>query len=151
MSPQTHKILVLPGDHAGPEVMNEALKVLSLIQSQISTATFEISTDICGGCSIDTHKTPITDAVLAKASASDAILFGSVGGPEWGTAYPNPESGLLKLRTHIGAFANLRPCKIYSRSLVDKSPLKAEVVKDVDFSMLIWHSLILFFPFLSRW
>jgi 3-isopropylmalate dehydrogenase len=138
MTKQTYKILVLPGDHAGPEVMHEALKVLSLIQSNKSSSTkFEIDTDLCGGCSINTHKTPITDAVLAKAEASDAILFGSVGGPEWGTSYPNPESGLLKLRTHLGAFANLRPCKIYSKSLVEKSPLKAEVVRDVDFSTFL--------------
>jgi 3-isopropylmalate dehydrogenase len=134
---QTCKILVLPGDHAGPEVMNEALKVLQVIQSHTSTTrTFELTTDLCGGCSINKHNTPITEAVLAKAASSDAILFGSVGGPEWGTAYPNPESGLLRLRTHINAFANLRPCKIYSKSLVEKSPLKREIVENVDFMLV---------------
>lgn len=138
--PLEYNILVLPGDHAGPEVTQESLKVLALIQSHLLTTsnpiTFKLDHDLCGGCSINAHKTPITDAVLAKATNSHAILFGSVGGPEWGTAYPNPESGLLKLRVHINAFANLRPCKIYSRSLVGKSPLKEEIVKDVDFLLV---------------
>jgi 3-isopropylmalate dehydrogenase len=133
---QTYKILVLPGDHAGPEVITESLKVLSTIQSHSPTKKFQIDTDLCGGCSIDKHGVPVTEAVLAKASDSDAVLFGSVGGPEWGTAYPNPESGLLKLRTHLAAFANLRPCKFYSKSLVEKSPLKGEIVEGVDFSTL---------------
>ena len=134
----TYNILVLPGDHAGPEVVREALKVLDVIQAcgDASAPKFNITSDICGGCSIDAHGAPITDAVLAKASASDAVLFGSVGGPEWGTTYPNPESGLLKLRTHLNAFANLRPCKMYSKTLVDMSPLKAGVVRDVDFMLV---------------
>jgi 3-isopropylmalate dehydrogenase len=137
-TPQTKqfKILVLPGDHCGPEVTHEALKVLRTIQTHPSisrTTTFVLDTDLCGGCSIDKHRTPVTSSVLAKATASDAILFGSVGGPEWGTAYPNPESGLLRLRTEIEAFANLRPCKIYARSLVDRSPLKEDVVRDTEF------------------
>ncbi|KAF2421200.1 3-isopropylmalate dehydrogenase [Tothia fuscella] len=134
---QVHKILILPGDHAGPEVMKEALKVLSLIQSHTSsTKTFQHTTDLCGGISINTHQTPITDSVLSLAASSDAILFGSVGGPEWGTTYPNPESGLLRLRTHINAFANLRPCRFYSRSLVEKSPLKEHVIRGVDFMLV---------------
>jgi 3-isopropylmalate dehydrogenase len=142
MATLPYQILVLPGDHAGPEVMKEALKVLSLIDSHLSsktsssTPTFNLTTELCGGCSINAHKIPITPAVLQKATDSHAILFGSVGGPEWGTAQPNPESGLLQLRKHIDAFANLRPCKLYSKSLVGKSPLKPEVIKDVDFMLL---------------
>jgi 3-isopropylmalate dehydrogenase len=138
----SYQILVLPGDHAGPEVMTEALKVLSIVDSHLSsktgsqTPTFTLTTELCGGCSINAHGVPIAPSVLAKASSSNAILFGSVGGPEWGTAQPNPESGLLQLRKHIGAFANLRPCKMYSKSLVGKSPLKPEIIKDVDFMLV---------------
>jgi 3-isopropylmalate dehydrogenase len=133
-----YNILVLSGDHAGPEVVQEALKVLKVIQDQLGSKNvhFNLDFDLCGGCSIDAHKTPITDAVLAKAASADAILFGSVGGPEWGTVYPNPESGLLRLRKYINAFANLRPCKIYSKSLIGRSPLKPEIVKDVDFVLI---------------
>lgn len=140
--PPPYQILVLPGDHAGPEVMKEALKILSLIDSHLTskssstTPTFALTTEFAGGCSINAHGIPVTPAVLQKASSSDAILFGSVGGPEWGTAQPNPESGLLQLRAHINAFANLRPCKLYSKSLVGKSPLKEEVIKDVDFMLV---------------
>jgi 3-isopropylmalate dehydrogenase len=142
MATPPYQILVLPGDHAGPEVMTEALKVLSQIDSHLTSKssspspTFTLTTALCGGCSINAHSIPITPSVLALASTSHAILFGSVGGPEWGTAQPNPESGLLQLRKHIGAFANLRPCKLYSKSLVGKSPLKAEVVGGVDFMLV---------------
>ncbi|TLD31875.1 3-isopropylmalate dehydrogenase [Venturia nashicola] len=142
MASPPYQILVLPGDHAGPEVMTEALKVLSLFDTHLSSKTssktpiFAVTKDLAGGCSINVHGIPITPSVLAKAASSHAILFGSVGGPEWGTAQPNPESGLLQLRKHIGAFANLRPCKWYSKSLVEKSPLKEDVIRDVDFMLL---------------
>ena len=78
----TGKILVLPGDHVGPEIMAEALKVLNVLKESRGII-FDISHDIAGGCSIDKHGTPITTAVLEKAKESDAVLFGSVGGPEW--------------------------------------------------------------------
>jgi 3-isopropylmalate dehydrogenase len=122
--------------------MNEALKVLSVIESHLSSTSpasspiFTLTTDLCGGCSINAHGIPITPSVLSKATSSHAILFGSVGGPEWGTSVPNPESGLLQLRKHINAFANLRPCRLYSKSLISKSPLKPEIIKDVDFMLV---------------
>lgn len=129
------RILVLPGDHVGPEVMVEALRVLDLI-SKARNITFDLDHDLCGGCSIDAHGTAITDAVLAKAKNVDAVLFGSAGGPEWGTVYPNPESGLLRLRQHIEAFANIRPCTFYSQSLIERSPLKPEIAKGTNFVLL---------------
>jgi 3-isopropylmalate dehydrogenase len=130
-----NRILILPGDHVGPEVMTEALKLLGVLEDTLGHK-FECTHDICGGCSIDKYGVPITDAVLQKATEVDAILFGSVGGPEWGTRYPNPESGLLRLRQHIGAFANIRPCAFYSQSLVERSPLKREIVEGVNFIIL---------------
>ena len=134
-SSDRRKILILPGDHVGPEVMEEALKALKVVEG-CRNIKFELDHDICGGCSIDKHGTAITDVVLAKAKDSDAVLFGSVGGPKWGTVYPNPESGLLRLRKHLEAFANIRPCTFYSRSLVDKSPLKPEIARGTNFLLL---------------
>jgi len=79
---QSRKILVLAGDHVGPEVMKEALKILSVLEDTRGIK-FEATHELCGGCSIDKHDTPITDAVLQKAKECDAVLFGSAGGPEW--------------------------------------------------------------------
>ncbi|ORY57841.1 3-isopropylmalate dehydrogenase [Pseudomassariella vexata] len=129
----TYRILVLPGDHVGPEVMTEALKVLDVVEECQPGLRFERDSDLVGGCSIDAHGVPVTDAVLEKAAKSDAVLFGSVGGPEWTNAHPNPESGLLQLRQRLDAFANLRPCEVFIPSLVDASPIKADLVLGTKF------------------
>lgn len=76
------KILVMAGDHVGPEVMVEAMKVLKVVE-EVGGFTFDYDHELCGGCSIDKHGTAVTDAVLQKAKESDAVLFGSAGGPEW--------------------------------------------------------------------
>lgn len=131
----TRRVLVLAGDHVGPEVMPEALRVLKVIEDA-RNIKFELDHDLCGGCSIDAHGTPITEAVLEKATKVDAVLFGSAGGPEWGFANPNPESGLLRLRKKLTAFANIRPCTIYSRSLIERSPLKPEIITGTNFVVL---------------
>lgn len=94
------KIVVLPGDHIGPEVVTEALKVLDIVE-ELTGTKFERDFDLCGGCSLDKHKTAVTDAVLKKCEEADAVFFGSAGGPEWGTVQPNPESGLLRIRTQM--------------------------------------------------
>ena len=75
-------ILVLPGDGVGPEIMAEALKVLSIVSSN-TRVCFDITSDVVGGQSIDMHGVPVTDEVVAMALKSDAVLFGSVGGPKW--------------------------------------------------------------------
>jgi 3-isopropylmalate dehydrogenase len=115
--------------------MREGLKVLDVLQQHTATK-FELDHDDCGGCSLDKHGVPITQAVLEKSNHCDAVLFGSAGGPEWGHMQPNPEAGLLHLREYMNAFANVRPCKIYAESLVSRSPLKEEIVKGVDFIVL---------------
>ncbi|ETI28500.1 3-isopropylmalate dehydrogenase [Cladophialophora carrionii CBS 160.54] len=137
-TPQTFRILVISGDHVGPEVMDEALRVLDTVEiASQGRIKFELNHQIAGGCSIDKHGTPITDEVLRIAKEeSDAVLFGSVGGPKWGTTYPNPESGLLRLRQHLDAFANIRPCAFYSRSLVHLSPLKPSLAAGTNFIVL---------------
>jgi 3-isopropylmalate dehydrogenase len=82
----SYTILVLPGDGIGPEVTTEALKILDAISSR-SNVKFKIETELLGGCSIDKHGVPITDEVLAKAKAADAVLMGAVGGPKWYSPY----------------------------------------------------------------
>jgi 3-isopropylmalate dehydrogenase len=82
MASMSFSILVLPGDGIGPEVTNEALKVISLVSS-ISHVEIEIKTALLGGCSIDKYGVPVTDDVLALAKDADAVLMGAVGGPKW--------------------------------------------------------------------
>ncbi len=133
MATGAFKILVLPGDHVGPEVVHEALQVLDVVQECCPGLTFSITTGLAGGCSLNEHGVAITEEVLDQAAQSDAVLFGSVGGPEWATTVPNPESGLLLLRKKLDAFANLRPCNIIVPALVDASPIKPDLVKGTNF------------------
>lgn len=123
------KLLLLPGDGIGPEVTAETRRVLDAL----AISGLEVSEALFGGISIDTHGVPLTDEVEAEALASDAILMGAVGGPQWaGTDYDKrPEAGLLRLRSKLVAFANLRPARCFS-ALVDESTLKREVVDGQD-------------------
>ena len=119
-----YKILVLPGDGVGKEVVREALKVLKRIES-LAHLKFETKEAQVGGASIDQHGAPITDEVLKTAKASDAVLLGAVGGPKWDSLEykKRPEQALLALRKELGLYANLRPAVIDS-SLLESSPLK---------------------------
>ncbi|KAL3441529.1 Isopropylmalate dehydrogenase-like domain-containing protein [Aspergillus insuetus] len=129
-------ILVLPGDGVGPEVVEEALKVLRVVD-QLSAARFNIQTELFGGCSIDAHGVPITEAVLQKAQEADAVLAGAVGGPKWGVSKVRPEDGLLQLRQSLDAYANLRTCRFPSDSLHHLSVLNnPDKVAGVDFTIL---------------
>src|SRR3954466_4137479 len=128
----THKLLLLPGDGIGPEVMREFEKVLAWFRAA-GIASFETETDLVGGAAYDAHGVPITDAAMARAQAADAVLFGAVGGPKWaGVPYQHrPEAGLLRLRKELGLFANLRPALCYA-ALADGSSLKRDVVESLD-------------------
>src|SRR5690349_13227042 len=110
----THKLLLMPGDGIGPEVMAEVDRVLAFLNKK-SKSQFVTDTALCGGISIDKHGVPLSDEALAKARAADAIIFGSVGGPQWDkVAYDiRPEAGILKLRKELDLFANLRPAICY--------------------------------------
>lgn len=122
------KIVVLKGDGIGPEIVNEALKVLSKICEKFGhTFTYE-EVDM-GGCSIDKYGVPITDEGLEKCKNCDSVLLGAVGGPKWDGCDPSvrPEKGLLRVRSELGLFANLRPTKLFPQ-LADASPLKQEIV-----------------------
>lgn len=118
------KITVLKGDGIGPEIVNEALKVLDKIGEKYGH-TFEKDYVDIGGCSIDKFGVPITDEGIERCKNCDSVLLGAVGGPKWDTIDPakRPEKALLKVRSELGLFANLRPTKMFSQ-LKNASPLR---------------------------
>jgi 3-isopropylmalate dehydrogenase len=126
------KILILPGDGIGPEIVTEAVKVLASLRDGFGLA-IEMDEALVGGAAIDVTGQPLPEATLDLARQSDAVLLGAVGGPKW-EALPiarRPEKGLLGLRAGLGLFANLRPAILYPQ-LADASALKAEVVSGLD-------------------
>ncbi|MBQ8533029.1 MAG: 3-isopropylmalate dehydrogenase [Clostridia bacterium] len=122
------KITVLPGDGIGPEIVNEAIKVLNKVADKYGHSFDYKYVDI-GGCSIDKFGVPITDEGMEKCKNSDSVLLGAVGGPKWDNVDPSvrPEKALLAVRKELGLFANLRPTKLFPQ-LADASPLKQEIV-----------------------
>lgn len=125
-----NKIAVLPGDGIGPEVMKEAIKVLKTTATYFDF-NFEYKFADVGGAAIDKQGKALPDSTLSLCEQSDAILFGSVGGPKWEHLPPEkqPERGaLLPLRKHFDLYCNLRPAKVFP-TLVSASPLKPEIVK----------------------
>ncbi|KAL7275180.1 3-isopropylmalate dehydrogenase [Rhizina undulata] len=132
----TYTIVVFEGDHCGPEVTKEAIKILKVVESARENIKFKLSPQLIGGASIDATGSPLTDEALEAAKNADAVLLGAVGGPKWGTGAVRPEQGLLQLRKEMGTFGNLRPCNFASESLVQFSPLKAEVCRGVDFNII---------------
>jgi 3-isopropylmalate dehydrogenase len=126
------KLLLLPGDGIGPEVMAEAERVVAWVNAQ-GLASIETETDLVGGCAYDAHGQAISDATMERALAADAVMLGAVGGPKWdGVAYDQrPEAGLLRLRKDLELFANLRPAICYP-ALADASSLKREKVDGLD-------------------
>ena len=125
-------IAVLSGDGIGPEVTAEGVKALEAVGRAFGH-TFNLEYGDVGGISIDRHGTPLTQEVQDLAGSADAVLFGAVGGPKWDdpSAPVRPEDGLLRLRAHLGVFANIRPVKVYP-NLVESSVLKPEVLEGVD-------------------
>ena len=126
------KILLLPGDGIGPEVVLEVKKIINWFNSKRSL-DFEIDEDLVGGAAYDKHGTPITDEVFYKALESEAVILGAVGGPKWDNLdfSKKPERALLKLRKELKLFANLRPA-ICFKQLVEASSLKPEIVSGLD-------------------
>ena len=122
------RIVTLPGDGIGPEIMSAAEVVLAEL------GDFELDERLVGGASIDAHGTALTDEVLDACRGADAVLLAAVGGPKWDTTdpgRPRPEQGLLGLRKGLGLFANLRPVRP-SPALLDSSPLKRELIEGID-------------------
>jgi 3-isopropylmalate dehydrogenase len=125
-------ILILPGDGIGPEIVAEAVKVLDAVRQKFS---LDITTDqaLVGGAAYDAEGDPLPASTLDKAKAADAILFGSIGGPKWDAIERDkrPERGLLRLRSSLNLFANLRPAMLFPQ-LASASSLKPEVVSGLD-------------------
>lgn len=125
------KVAVLAGDGIGPEVMQEAIKVLDVAQKKFSFELEYVHEDV-GGCAIDNHGKALPAHTLKTCEESDAILFGSVGGPKWESLPPaqQPErAALLPLRKHFDLFCNFRPSKVF-KSLAQACPLRADIVGD---------------------
>jgi 3-isopropylmalate dehydrogenase len=124
----THRIVILPGDGIGPEIMAPALDLLQRL------GDFEFEEHLFGGAAIDAHGTALTDETLAACREADAVLLAAVGGPKWDTTDPNaprPEQGLLGLRKGLELYANLRPVKPLP-ALYEASPLRRERIEGTD-------------------
>src|SRR5215469_16340371 len=134
--PANKKILVLPGDGIGPEVIHQVYRVIDWFERR-RIASFELSEDVVGGAAYDAHGTPLHERTMKAALAADAVLFGSVGGPKWDTLpfALKPERGLLRLRKEMELFANLRPAMVFD-PLIGASTLKPEVVQGLDIMIL---------------
>jgi 3-isopropylmalate dehydrogenase len=127
-----YKIAVIKGDGIGPEIVDEAIKVLDSVAVN-SDFELEYEEYLMGGNAYDITGDPLPDETIEGCERADAILFGAIGGPKWDDLPRDkrPESGLLKLRSTLGLYANYRPVKVYDE-LVEASTLKSEVVKGVD-------------------
>ena len=128
---ETSRIVVLPGDGIGPEIVAATREALDAVGS------FEYTEHLIGGASIDEHGVALTDEVVEACRQSDAVLLGAVGGPKWDEAVandptaPRPEQGLLGIRKELGLFANLRPVKPFE-ALIESSPLKEDRIRGTD-------------------
>jgi 3-isopropylmalate dehydrogenase len=125
------KLLLLPGDGIGPEIMAEVKAVIAWFNSR--GAGFNFDEDLVGGAAYDAHRVAISEEAMALAHAADAVIFGAVGGPKWDKVpyEARPEAGLLRLRKDLELFANLRPAICYP-ALASASSLKREVVEGLD-------------------
>ncbi len=126
-------LTVLPGDGVGPEVTDEAIKVLQAVGKKFGHS-FDLKYRLIGGAAIDAEGVAISKDTLKMCRRSDAVLLGAVGGPKWDNPLNKirPEDGLLELRKGLGLFANLRPVKVFP-VLVDSTNLKPEVIDGSDF------------------
>ena len=126
------RIVLLPGDGIGPEIIAQAKRVLEVIGSRFGHS-FDLPEHAIGGNAIDACGDPLPDETLKACKDSHAVLLGAVGGPKWDdpSAKTRPEKGLLKIRREMGLFANLRPTKTWDE-LVDASPLRREIVQGTD-------------------
>ena len=138
------KIVTIPGDGIGPEIVREACKALDRV-GNVYGHTFNYQEILMGGCSIDAYGVPLTDEALETAKQSDAVLLGAVGGnvgnSRWYDVAPNlrPEAGLLAIRKGLNLFANIRPAYLYNE-LADACPLKREIIGG-GFDMVIMREL----------
>jgi len=126
------KLMVLPGDGIGPEVMDEVKRVIDWLDGQ-RRVTFDLDEGLVGGSAIDAEGAPLSDATMARAQQADATLLGAVGGPKWDELpfEQKPERGLLRLRKEMDLYSNLRPAQCFD-ALADFSSLKKDIVAGLD-------------------
>ncbi|MEE2936747.1 MAG: 3-isopropylmalate dehydrogenase [Planctomycetota bacterium] len=129
-------IVLLPGDGIGPEIVDQAVRVLEAVATRFQHS-FSFSSHLIGGISIDCSGDPLPQETVDACRASDGILLGAVGGPKWDdpSAKTRPEVGLLKIRKELGLFANLRPIRLFDQ-LIDSSPLRREIIEGTDILFL---------------
>jgi 3-isopropylmalate dehydrogenase len=132
MSNKKYKIALIKGDGIGPEIVDEAVKVLDAVAS-VENIEFDYNDYLMGGCAVDVFDTPLPQETINGALNSDAILFGAIGDPKYDSLpkEKRPETGLLKMRKELGVFANIRPAVIFDE-LTEASTLKEKVVKGVN-------------------
>ena len=126
------RVVLLPGDGVGPEVLNAARTVLRQIARRYGVSV-HVEEHAFGGASIDAEGTALTDRTLAACREADAVFLGAVGGPKWEGGPVRPEDGLLRLRKELGVYANLRPVKVLPEAAKEASPLRPERLEGVDF------------------
>jgi len=129
---KTYKITLIKGDGIGPEIIDEAVKVLDAVAS-CSEFDFSYDEALMGGSAYDITGDPLPQETISKSLSSDAVLFGAIGGQKWDSLprEKRPESGLLRFRKELGVYANLRPAVVYDE-LINASSLKPEIIKGVD-------------------
>jgi 3-isopropylmalate dehydrogenase len=126
------KLLILPGDGIGPEVMTQVRRTIDWVGKH-RAVSFDVAEALVGGAAIDKEGLPVSDATVEKAMDADAVLLGAVGGPKWDSLpfAKKPERGLLRLRKDMALFANLRPAFVFD-ALAEASTLKTEIVRGLD-------------------
>ena len=130
------KLLVLPGDGVGPEVMTQVVNITEWMAKK-RTISFDVSEGLIGGACYDAHRCALTDETVADAMNVDAVLLGAVGGPKWNDVAreSRPESGLLRIRKEMDLYANLRPAIVFD-ALLEASTLKPDVIKGLNIMIL---------------
>ncbi|RDX53895.1 3-isopropylmalate dehydrogenase [Lentinus brumalis] len=133
MSKKSFRVVVLPGDGIGPEVVAEAVRVLETVSAASQEIEIKLETHQFGGAAIEAVGEPLPASTLKACQEADAILLGAIGGPKWGVnAKVRPEPGLLALRKALGLYGNIRPANFASKSLLANSPLKPSIAEGVD-------------------
>ncbi|KAJ7572519.1 3-isopropylmalate dehydrogenase, partial [Mycena floridula] len=141
MPTSSFRIVVLPGDGIGPEVVGQAVRVLETASAASSDFKLQLEPHDFGGCAIEKYGEPLPPSTLKACQEADAILMGSIGGPKWGFhAKVRPEPGLLTLRKTLGLYANIRPANLASEALLEYTPLKPHIARGVD--MIVVRELI---------
>ena len=130
----SYKIVALPGDGIGPEILNGSLEILQQLSKEFHFE-YELESHDFGGIAIDNHGKPLPDSTLNACKNADAILLGAVGGPKWTDPNNRPEQGLLGIRKALGLFANIRPTTV-TNGTSHLSPIKEERVAKTDFILV---------------